>query len=440
MKHKTIAGKRMMGLTSMLLLFTLVLAACQAAATATQVAVATQKVVPTDTAMPVASTSEVTLQIATDPKLGQILVDGKGMTLYMYTKDTPDMSNCTGKCLTSWPPFITQGKPIAGTGVDASLIGTAKLADGSLIVTYNHMPLYYWIKDTKVGDVSGEGVGNVWYVLAPDGKPVGMAVAAAATPTVVAPMPASEVSLDVATDPKLGQILVDGKGMTLYMYTKDTADTSNCTGGCLAKWPPFLTQGKPTLGAGIDASLVGTAKLADGTMIVTYNHMPLYYWVNDTKPGDDSGQGVGSVWYVVAPDGKPVGMQVASASNPPSTSGASEATLKVADEPNLGKILVDGKGMTLYIFTNDGPNKSNCTGDCLAKWPPLLTQGKPILGDGIDPSLVGTAQLADGSMIVTYNKMPLYYWYKDTKAGDDLGQGVGSVWFVVSPDGKPIGN
>ena len=60
------------------------------------------------------------------------------------------------------------------------------------------------------------------------------------------------------------------------------------------------------------------------------------------------------------------------------------------DEATLGKILVDGKGMTLYIFTNDQPDKSNCTGDCLVKWPPFLTKGTPKLGDGIDASLVGT--------------------------------------------------
>jgi predicted lipoprotein with Yx(FWY)xxD motif len=123
-----------------------------------------------------------------------------------------------------------------------------------------------------------------------------------------------------------------------------------------------------------------------------------------------------------------------------SASGSnSEATINVVNDPKLGKILVGANGMTLYMFTKDGPDQSNCTGKCLTQWPPLLTQGKPTLGNGVEASLVGTATLADGSMIVTYNKMPLYYWYKDTKAGDATGQGVGSVWFVVSPDGQPVG-
>lgn len=114
--------------------------------------------------------SDATVNVVTDPKLGQILVGKNGMTLYMYTKDSADKSNCTGKCLDSWPPLTSNGQSTAGTGVNASLLGTADLPDGSKIVTYNHLPLYYWAKDTKAGDVTGQGVGGVWYVVSPEGK------------------------------------------------------------------------------------------------------------------------------------------------------------------------------------------------------------------------------------------------------------------------------
>ncbi|HMN61690.1 MAG TPA: hypothetical protein PJ988_15070, partial [Anaerolinea sp.] len=117
---------------------------------------------------------------------------------------------------------------------------------------------------------------------------------------------------------------------------------------------------------------------------------------------------------------------------------AVEAEINVVDNPTLGKILVGNNGLTLYMFTKDGPDKSNCNADCLAKWPPLLTLGSPKLGAGVDAAMVGTATLADGSKIVTYNKMPLYYWANDKKAGDTNGQNVGSVWVVVSPDGKAV--
>jgi len=129
----------------------------------------------------------------------------------------------------------------------------------------------------------------------------------------------------------------------------------------------------------------------------------------------------------------------AAASATPATVAAADATLNVATDAKLGQILVDGKGMTLYMYTKDEPNKSNCSGACLDAWPPLLTQGNPTLGPGVDPALVGTATLPDGTQIVTYNQMPLYYWYKDTKPGDTTGQGNKDVWYVVNPKGDAVG-
>jgi predicted lipoprotein with Yx(FWY)xxD motif len=258
--------------------------------------------VPASAAMP-ASTG-VVLNVATDAKLGKYLVDEKGMALYMYTKDEPDKSNCSAGCLKAWPPLVSGIKATAGAGVDAALIGSATLADGSKIVTYNKMPLYYWVKDTKPGDITGQDNNKVWYVVAPDGKPIG----APTSTTSTAAMPeTSGVVLSVATDAKLGKFLVDGKGMALYMFTKDTPDKSNCSAGCLKAWPPLVSATNATAGAGVDASLIGSATLADGSKIVTYNKMPLYYWAGDAKPGDITGQGNNSVWFVVAPDGKPIG-------------------------------------------------------------------------------------------------------------------------------------
>ena len=113
--------------------------------------------------------------------------------------------------------------------------------------------------------------------------------------------------------------------------------------------------------------------------------------------------------------------------------------LEVATDPVLGDILVDGNGMTLYMFTMDEPNKSNCAGDCLEAWPPFVSDGSLTVGEGVDASLVGETALPDGSMIVTYNEMPLYYWINDEQAGDTTGQGVGGVWWLVSPEGEIIG-
>ena len=420
MKSKivTVSKLQPFWLVGVLVVFVLLLAACAPGSSATPTTAPAATSCPDRYQSRVANEAEINL--VDDPTLGKILVGANGMTLYMFTKDGPDTSNCNAACLAKWPPLVTQGSPKLGAGVDAALVGTATLADGRKIVTYNKMPLYYWVSDTKAGDTTGQGVGSVWYVVSPDGKVVGM------EPAV------SEAEINVVDDSKLGKILVGANGMTLYMFTKDSPDTSNCNADCLAKWPPLVTQGSPKLGDGVDAALVGTAALADGSKIVTYNKMPLYYWVNDKAAGDTTGQGVGSVWYVVSPDGKAVGME------PAVSSSSSEVELKVEDT-SLGNILVGENDMTLYMFTKDGPDTSNCNADCLAKWPPFVSEGTPKLGDGVDAALVGSATLADGRKIVTYNKMPLYYWVNDKKAGDTTGQGVGSVWYVVAPDGKPVG-
>jgi predicted lipoprotein with Yx(FWY)xxD motif len=276
--------------------------------------------------------------------------------------------------------------------------------------------------------------------------------AAAATEAIATPagVGLSEATINVADTETYGPILVDGNGMALYIFTRDTPDTSNCKGDCLVKWPPLLTQGSPTLGEGVDPAMVGAATLEDGSQIVTYNHWPLYYWYEDFKAGDINGQAVGDVWWVISPAGEVIktappegdaaATQAPAGTPAPAAAGdAVEASLQIANDPALGQILVDANGMALYMFTKDEADKSNCTGDCLTKWPPLLTQGEPALGEGIDPALVGFTTLADGSQIVTYNHMPLYYWYEDLKAGDTAGQGVGEVWYLVAPNGTPVG-
>jgi len=108
-----------------------------------------------------------TVTTATDAKLGTILTDNKGMTLYLYTKDEPNVSNCYDQCAQNWPPLlVTTGSPVAAAGL-AGMLGLTTRKDGSKQVTYNGVPLYYWVKDTKPGETTGQGVGNVWFVVPP---------------------------------------------------------------------------------------------------------------------------------------------------------------------------------------------------------------------------------------------------------------------------------
>src|SRR4029078_2739703 len=102
-------------------------------------------------------------------------VDGRGHTLYLFAKDKHGKSSCVGQCTGFWPPLITSGKPRAAAGIKASLLGTARRADGRLQLTYNHLPLYTFVKDTAKRETNGEGVntfGGEWDAVSPAGTRV----------------------------------------------------------------------------------------------------------------------------------------------------------------------------------------------------------------------------------------------------------------------------
>ncbi|SRR6266581_6342364 len=119
-------------------------------------------------------TSRTKVAVAKSP-LGRILVDSKGITLYDFPKDRGTTSSCYGACAALWPPLTTTGKPVAGHGVRALLLGTTKRKDGKLEVTYNGHPLYYFVSDRKPGQTTGQGLnqfGAPWWVLSPAGKEI----------------------------------------------------------------------------------------------------------------------------------------------------------------------------------------------------------------------------------------------------------------------------
>ena len=119
---------------------------------------------------------------------------------------------------------------------------------------------------------------------------------------------------------------------------------------------------------------------------------------------------------------------------------SSSARVDIA-KTNLGRILVDSKGITLYDFPPDKGKVSVCYGACAALWPPLITHGKPVAGHGARASLVGTTKRKDGKLQVTYGGHPLYYFVTDRKPGQTTGQGLnqfGAPWWVISPAGKEI--
>jgi predicted lipoprotein with Yx(FWY)xxD motif len=108
-------------------------------------------------------------------KLGKVLVNSKGHTLYLFEKDRNGRSACYGKCAQFWPPLLSRGRSSAGVGVKASMLGTTRRSNGSLQVTYNKHPLYTFALDKGAGQTNGEGSSNFgakWYAVSSRGTPV----------------------------------------------------------------------------------------------------------------------------------------------------------------------------------------------------------------------------------------------------------------------------
>ncbi len=113
--------------------------------------------------------------------------------------------------------------------------------------------------------------------------------------------------------------------------------------------------------------------------------------------------------------------------------------IRVAQNPQYGAILVDGRGRTLYVRTSDSPKVSTCYGTCAQTWPPAVPYGrKPSLLPGVDPTKLGHVVRADGVLQLTYNNWPLYFYSGDTAPGQTNGQTSGGIWHVISVNGDPV--
>jgi predicted lipoprotein with Yx(FWY)xxD motif len=122
-----------------------------------------------------AAAGPATVTLAPNAKLGQIIVDSKGLTLYRFDNDTaPGASTCTTEpCSTTWPAATVTGTPTAGTGIDAAKLTTFKLADGSMQLQMDGHPLYRFAGDTKAGDANGQGILDKWYAVTGNGDKAG---------------------------------------------------------------------------------------------------------------------------------------------------------------------------------------------------------------------------------------------------------------------------
>ncbi len=248
--------------------------------------------------------------------------------------------------------------------------------------------------------------------------------APAATPAATTAAPAAAPSADtIRTAPSsLGTVLVDARGMTLYFFADDVprSGASTCYNQCAQFWPVFYTP-TPAVSAPLAAADFSVIKRVDGTLQTSYKGWPLYYFSKDISAGEMKGENVQGNWSVAKPD----------------------YTVMYAEQPGIGKFLTDGSGRTLYFFARENPGEVACTGTCLDNWPAFSS------GPLVAPSILKTADFAvttrpDGIRQTLYKDRLLYYFAKDAKPGDRLGEGVLNAWHVanitgyVQPEPTPV--
>jgi predicted lipoprotein with Yx(FWY)xxD motif len=147
----------------------------------------------------------------------------------------------------------------------------------------------------------------------------GITSASARTKGIAAPVASTQATpsatgttVSLGSAAGVGKVLVNAKGMTLYYFSKDVkgSGVSKCTGACAQAWPPLITKGKPTAKNGVKSSMLGTMKRSNGMTQVTYAGRPLYTFIEDKKPGDDTGTGIkafGGSFFPLHSNGKKAG-------------------------------------------------------------------------------------------------------------------------------------
>lgn len=368
---------------------------------------------------------------------GSILSSESGLSLYFFANDEQGVSNCNAEagapagssadpqsCAGRWPPLL-----IAENTTAAPPFSAVQRADGTSQWAYQGYPLYQFIDDVSQGDVLGDGAGDVFDLARPNPVERNENINLSGNATVLS-------ASNVAGEIELQRL--EKQGFSLYTFDNDTIDEANCfnlgDGACINAWPPLLADN-----AAKPSGLYGVAEQENGLSQWTFRGKPLYFFGNDEQAGDTNGQGAGNVWYLATK--QPAifrdinGAQWLTATGQVSTlSPDASGTLIVQSQ--------DKDQFSLYTFINDEPGVSNCTGDCLERWPAFLaSEFDQAIGE------FGIIERDDGNMQWTYENQPLYFFFNDLAIDDINGHEAGNAFFLVSPAvtevsavSSPLGN
>ena len=200
-----------------------------------------------------------------------------------------------------------------------------------------------------------------------------------------------------------GEVYTNEEGKTLYTFNSDSPGVTNCTGGCADSWPPLHA----TDAAGPQGRFSVISR-DDGTKQWALDGMPLYTWINDSAPGDTTGEGVNDLWFV-----------------------AQTAPVSKFNTPSEGVVITDTRSLTLYVLDNETSSNLVCRGSCLTAWPPMLGAA-----DDIDRGDYTLFTNGSGDKQWAFKDKPLYLWKDDVNPGDVNGQGLahpsGGTWVAAS--------
>jgi predicted lipoprotein with Yx(FWY)xxD motif len=230
----------------------------------------------------------------------------------------------------------------------------------------------------------------------------------------------------------LGSLVIDRGLHTVYVFSKDDGTQSSCYDACATRWPPMITETNPFASDGIDASKLGTTERDDGFLQVTYAGHPLYDYLGDSAAAEANGNGIdafGGQWHAIEPDGEAL---------PGSAKGAGGVVFG-AKGVEVGRILYDGSGHTLYTFDQDKGATSTCYGACAKAWPPALTAGRARAEGVALPGKVGTTKRSDGTIQMTYAGHPLYTHVGEEQVevtGTNGAEYFGGEWHAIRPNGE----
>ncbi|EIK46446.1 putative lipoprotein [Cellvibrio sp. BR] len=219
-------------------------------------------------------------------------------------------------------------------------------------------------------------------------------------------------------------------GFSLYTFANDTAGVSNCSGTCLANWPPLLAN--PGDQASAPYSIIERSMGTAGPALQwAYQGQPLYFFIGDTNAGETTGKAIPN-WLLARPMPTRI---VANATLGSHLAAAGSVKLAVPVDGVEQTSTAERNGFTLYTFDNDTAGVSNCSGTCLTNWPALMAHA-----GAVATAPYSLVQRASGEMQWALNGMPLYFFAGDTQAGQTNGEAIGNNWFVARTPPVAVNN